>query len=308
VPAALVAAIGRAGLYASRHFASAATANFLPSAFALTAMLLHPAGDIRWVAVVIVLGYWLALGWLVVALAVSGANPYRRWYRYIPEAVRFWRNPAVRQIGRDLTAPMLGLLSRQGVVLAERWFGSFLPPGSVSALGYANKITTVLAGVVFDSLTTAGLPGLTRALSQRMNGVATREWRRLLSFCLGSALPLGIGLALVSRPLLVFLFARSGSAQLDTATALKLASVMAVYFLGLIPLGLFRAQQSYLYAVQRPAWVAVLLFLATLITLLLDWPLVRLLDAAGLALSFSAGMIVASLFAFGLIRRYRIPA
>jgi putative peptidoglycan lipid II flippase len=212
----------------------------------------------------------------------------------------------VRQVGAELTAPLAGLLFRQGVTLADRWFGSFLPPGSVSALGYAGKITQVLAGTVFGAVATAGLPALAGALANGQQQEAAWRWRSMLRLSVAVAVPLGLGLALLSRPFVRLLF-ENHSRNLESGSTILLANVLAIYALSLIPLGPFRAQQSYLFAARQANWVAGLLFLVTSITLALDWLFVKWLGAIGLGLAFTFGVSVSLALGFVMVKKASPP-
>lgn len=295
VPATLVAEVVRARLYARRQFGWAAAGSAVPSAFALAVLLTCPAADITWAGVAVTLGSWAGLVWLV---------PAARWRRAAggdaPAPSLPATRPAtpVRRVGRELAASLAGLLVRQVIVMALRWYGSFLPPGSVAALTYADKITQVIAGTLYGGIATAGLPALAAALAAQQRAEAARHWRRLLALSVAVAVPLGAATAALSGLLVPLLFAR----WLDPAATALLSGVLAVYGLSLIPLGPFRAQQSYLYAARRPGWIATLLALATAVTLALAGPLVQALAAPGLGFAFVAGVTAATAAGFLCVR------
>jgi len=306
-PAATMVEVLRPALLGRQRFALASAGYLIDSLTALLGLFFLLTKGIMSAGWALTLGAWAELGWLVIASFTTasfttGSVLTHRFYR--PRIV--WRDAALRQVGCSLAAPLGGLIFRQGVILAERWFGSFLGPGSVAALGYANKIIKVFGGVVFDSVNTTALPSLTAAihkfgLASASRSAVLREWKRLLSFSTLVAFPLGLGLALFSRPFVTFFFS-GGTRDLGAVNLAQMATLLAIYSLALIPLGPFRAQQSYLYAAKHPASVGWLLFLATIVTLLLDWPLVQVSGMYGLGVSFALGVVVALIAGFFRIR------
>jgi len=294
-PAATVVEIIRPALFAHRHFSLASAGYLIDSVIALLGLFFLPIKGVLAAGWAITLGTWVELIFLALVLWITKSGFFKPTLSF--------RDPALSEVGRAIAAPLGGLLFRQSVIIAERWFGSFLGPGSVAALGYANKIIKVLGGVVFDSVNTAGLPSLARALSTNIQSIARREWQHLLRWTTIAAIPLGLGLALGSR-YFIRLFFITGTRNLGSVTISQMTALLAIYSLALIPLGPFRAVQSYLYAAKRPVFVGGLLFLATIITLLLDWPFIQLFGVNGLGWSFAAGLVISLVFGFIFIHRH----
>ncbi len=286
-PAAWLSEVLRAALYARRHFVAAAAGNFIPSLAAVGLVLALPGRPISSIAWAITLGSWLGLVWM------AGA------YRYLArDAVWRWaiHHPALGRVGREWLVPLGGLLARQSVMLAERFFGSFLPPGSIAALGYANKITLAATGVLLDSLTTAALPDLARSWAGRRvvtpsHPVQRPDFAALLRLMGLVALALAVGLGLLGQVLVHF--PRPALGALDADALSLLGHTLTFYSLALLPLGPFRAVQAWCYAVRRPERVALLLILAAGVTVVLDWPFSQLWGTAGLGLGLTAGLTLA---------------
>jgi putative peptidoglycan lipid II flippase len=197
----------------------------------------------------------------------------------------------LRQTGRLLPAPLTGLVLRQAVILAERILGSYLPAGSVTALSYANRLNSALAGIFFDGITTASLPSLAERWSQNAKDAFRQELINLLKLMVTVSLPVGLAIAALSTPLVRILFERG---QVDRQAALLLAMVLGVYSLSLPSLGLFRAVQTGFYALRETRPIIGLFGGLALLTVGLDLMLVWQLGAVGLALAFalSCGIIV----------------
>ena len=293
IPAASASIILQSLLYSRRHIMAGASGNFMPGLVTLLLLFSRPELPIQWVAVSIVIGAWSGLIWLIILSTTL------RIEKYLPTLDL--RNPVIRNIARALLVPLAGLLMRQSILLAERWFGSLMGPGYVAALGYANKIIKVFAGTFFDSLSTASLPALTNDFTKKIYKSVLQEWRRLLTLSIIIGLILSAGIYLISDPLVHFLFS-SRTQDLGNLQLSEMALILSIYGLSLIPMGPFRAQQSFLYAAKDPKTVGRLLLIATITTLLLDWPLVTLFGASGLGIAFTAGIIVGLLFGFRFTR------
>jgi putative peptidoglycan lipid II flippase len=277
VPLAAVAEVCRAELYARRRFGLATFASAVPSLVAASVLLAGSGSGIQLVA------WSFVAGALVQALLLAGVlfgalhAPYRLTLRH-PE-------PVLRNTGRMVLAPLIGLFLRQGVTLAERVLGSYLPAGSVTALSYANRLNTIVAGVFFDGVTTASLPVLTERWRNGPLPAARTELRMLLKLAITVAVPIGLAVAALSTPLARLFFERG---QVQAEAALLLGTILGVYSLSLPFLGPFRAVQTFFYAIQETWPVVILHGGLALLAVALDLALVQSLGAVGLALAYAA--------------------
>jgi putative peptidoglycan lipid II flippase len=191
--------------------------------------------------------------------------------------------PILQQTAKLVVAPLAALLLRQGVTVAERLIGSFLPAGSVTAITYANRLTMVAAGILFDGATTAALPSLAALQGREEEQAARTEMGRLLRLLTYIALPAGLGLAVLSTPLVRLLFERG---QVDAQAAILMGTVLGVYALSLPCLGPYRGVQTYFYARRAVRPVVILQGSLAMLTLALDLLLVQTFGVVGLALAF----------------------
>lgn len=289
VPAAAVAEVCKAELYSQRRFGLATFSNALPSL--VTVALLLIVGGERGIEVV---AYGFVVGTVAQAALLAGLlfGPLHVPYRWPASTTLRHAAPILQQTGRMVLAPLAGLFLRQGVTLAERFLGSFLPPGSVTALSYANRLNAIVAGVFFDGITTASLPSLADRWRQGANKAARAELESLLKLATYVAVPVGLAVAALSAPLVSLFFERG---QVDSESALLLGTVLGVYSLSLPPLGPFRAIQTFFYAIKEMRPVVFLLGGLAALTVGLDLILVWSLGALGLALAYalSCGMMTA---------------
>ena len=283
VPATAVSEVCKAELYARRRFGLATLSNVFPGLItAIVLALPRTSSDIKIVAISAVAGALLQAAVLVAELLGRQRVPYRWTLRHT--------TPVLSQTGRLLAAPLVGLLLRQGVVLAERFFGSHLAAGGVTALSYASRLTMTVAGIGFDGINTASLPSLVDRWRHGAAREARDELAALFKLMITVALPVGLMVAALGNPLVLLFFQRG---QVDRQAALLLGTVFSVYALSLLALGPFRAAQNFFYAVQEMRPIIVLHGSLTALAVLLDWVLVGPLGPTGLALSFaiSSGII-----------------
>jgi len=294
VPATTLTEVCKAELYARRRFGLATFSNIFPGLLsAIVLALPRTCSSIAIVAASAVVGSLLQAAVLVAALL----GPLHVRYHFTLRHA----TPLLGQTGRLLVAPLAGLLLRQGVVIAERIFGSCLPAGSVTALSYASRLTMTVAGIGFDGINTAALPSLAERWSLGPTREARRELGALLKFMIAVALPAGLMVAALASPLVLLLFQRG---QVDRQGALLMGSLFGVYSLSLLGLGPFRAAQSFFYAAKEMRAIIVLHGGLTALTVLLDWILVRRFEAMGLALSFAiSSVIIAGVALTWLARR-----
>jgi len=295
IPAASASIILQSLLYSRRHVIAGATGNLMPSLVTLVLLISKPALPIQWVGTSIVIGAWSGLTWLLILSSIFQIE------KYIPTLDL--KNPVIINIGRALLVPLAGLLMRQSILIAERWFGSLMGPGYIAAIGYANKIIKVFAGTFFDSLSTASLPALTIAFSKKLYENVLKEWRRLLTLSIITGLILSAGIYLISDPFVNFLFS-SRVQDIGNLKLSEMAFILSIYGISLIPMGPFRAQQSFLYAAKDPKTVGWLLFVATFSTLIFVWPLVNIFGASGLGIAFTIGLCVGLLIGFRSISNH----
>jgi putative peptidoglycan lipid II flippase len=298
VPATAVAELCRGELYARQRFGLATFSSALPSL--VTATLLVLMGSSSGIEAI---AWSYVLGALAQAVLLAGllfgplGAPYRLALRHPA--------PIVRQTGRLVLAPLVGLFLRQGVTLAERILGSYLPAGSVTALSYANRLNSIVAGVFFEGIATASLPTLSQRW-QNAKQAARAELTAVLKLMVTVAIPVGLTVAALSTPLVRLFFERG---QVSRESALLLASVLGIYSLSLPFLGPFRAVQTYFYSIKDTRPIVILQGSLAALAVALDLILVWNLGALGLALGYALSCGLTTAFAIAwLVRRTADPS
>ena len=204
-----------------------------------------------------------------------------------------WRDPGVIDTLRAFLSPLSGIGARRLVIVVDRILASTLPAGSITALSYGSRLGTVVGTVYYDSITTALLPALSVHVS-RKDLARIREnllaGVRLVTF---ASLPAIVLLVLLRETVVSVLFQHG---QVQQAGLSLTAAILAIYAVSLLTMGHFRILQNYFYAAESRGTVIVLFALAAVVNLALDFALVRVWGAEGIAAAFalSSALVMAA--------------
>ena len=283
----------------SRFAVPAFTPSLLNIAFIMGACVAAPWFDppvkvLAWSACV---GGVLQLGLQGAALARLGL---------LPRLVRApWRVPGVRRVMRQMTPALLGVSVAQVSLLLNTVFASWLAPGSVSWLNYADRLMEFPAGLLGAALGTILLP----SLSRRHASADAAGYSRLLDWGLRMtlllALPSALALALLAGPLVATLFLHG---QFEVHDLLMTRAALIAYSIGLVGLILVKVLAPAFYArqdIRTPVRIAIL---TLVLTQLMNLLLVGWLQHAGRALSIGLGACLNATVLFVLLRRRGIFA
>lgn len=194
---------------------------------------------------------------------------------------------------------LIGALIGQAANLTDLIFASFLSPGSISALNYSIKLTSVFTGVIFTSVGRAALPYLSRQASMNdMKGF--KETLRLYIWIIaGITTVLSLFVMAFAHPLVQILFQRGAFTADDTNHT---ASTLVGFAVGLTPVALgfiaFRA-----FSAIGKTWVLMQRALFTLVlNAILDYFFSRIWQSEGIALATSATYFCSMFLLFFALR------
>jgi putative peptidoglycan lipid II flippase len=277
-----------------RRFAVPAfTPSLLNIAFIVGACLAAPWFDppvkvLAWSALA---GGVLQLGFQAGALARLGLLP--AW------VAAPWRVPGVRRVMRQMVPALLGVSVAQVSLLLNTVFASWLQPGSVSWLNYADRLMEFPTGLLGAALGTILLPSLARhhAADDHEGYSKALDWGLRVTLLL--ALPAALGLALLATPLIATLFLHGAFSAHDLAMT---RTALMAYSAGLAGLILVKVLAPAFYArqdIRTPVRIAI----ATLVlTQLLNLAFIGPLGHAGLALAIGLGACLNAALLFALLR------
>ncbi|MCB2002685.1 MAG: murein biosynthesis integral membrane protein MurJ [Burkholderiaceae bacterium] len=249
----------------------------------------------------VMVGGVLQLGLQAVSLRRLGLLPRIRWN---PAAVRqAWADAGTRRIATLMGPALLGVGVAHLSAIINLQIASYLTPGSVSWMSYAERLMefpTAMLGVALGVVLTPQLVAANAAKdAQRYSDML--DWGLRLVVLL--ALPCTMALMVFAQPLVATLYARGAFAANDVQqTTLALMG----YGAGLIGLIAIKVLAPGFYATQdirTPVRIAIMVLV---FTQLMNIVLVPLFAHAGLTLAISLGALVnASALLWGLIRRGR---
>jgi putative peptidoglycan lipid II flippase len=212
-----------------------------------------------------------------------------------------WADPGTRQVAGMMVPALLGVGVAQISLLINTQIASWLAPGSVTWLGYADRLMefpTAMLGVALGVVLMPQLAGA-RASNDTDRYSAMLDWGLRLVVLL--AVPSSIALLVFAQPLVATLF-HYGAFKDNDVSQVSLA--LGGYGIGLLGLVAIKVLAPGFYAnrdMRTPVRIAIMVLV---ITQLLNIALVPIFKHAGLALSIGLGALInAGALLVGLIKR-----
>lgn len=237
IPLVALAEVLRAYMNARRLFGVPAGMNVVMNGLAAAIVIAFAHHRIEVAAWAYIVGAVAQLVFMLVAGAVAGL-------RVVPTVHLL--TPGVRMTGRVSVRPLVSSGMNPAMRVVEQLFVSFLPPGSITILNYANRLISAIGGTVFfRSVMVVLLPRMTEAW-KRKDEQGIRHWTaRGLSVMTVLSLPLTAGMLVLSVPGAVAIFHRGRFARSD---AIVLGIALAVYATSLVGQATQRAVLAPFYA------------------------------------------------------------
>ncbi len=212
-----------------------------------------------------------------------------------------WADPYVRRIVRQMLPAIVGVSVVQLSLLINTNIATWLAPGSVTWLSFADRLMEFPTALLGIALSTVLLPSLSQAhaAGRPEEYSALLDWGLRLTLLLG--LPACLGLALMSEGLVSTLFHYGAFTAVDVAQTRTAVIAYAVGLIGLLSVKIlapgFYARQD----IRTPVKIALVVLVATQC---LNLVFVPWLQHAGLALSIGTGACINALaLLVGLRRR-----
>jgi len=210
-------------------------------------------------------------------------------------------DPAVRQILRLMAPALLGVGVAQISLMINTQIASYLAPGSVTWLFYADRLMefpTALLGVALSVVLTPQLSAA-KAAGDAERYSAMLDWGLRIVVLL--AVPSAVALLTFAEPLVATLFHHGALQDRDVG---QIALALAGYGAGLVGLVAIKVLAPGYYAsqdIRTPVRIAIAVLV---FTQLLNIVLVPWIAHAGLALSIGLGAVLNALWLLaGLLRR-----
>jgi len=148
--------------------------------------------------------------------------------RYRP--ILAWQQPGVRQVLQLLLPLVLANVVAKSTPLVDRFFASNMPEGSISHLGYAFRVFSVLSLLISTGISTAIFPRMaSNAASQELANLRQIMSTGLRVMWLAIAPSMTIG-SVLALPLVTVVFRRG---QFSMADAVAVSRIFQIYLLAL---------------------------------------------------------------------------
>ncbi|UCG60598.1 MAG: murein biosynthesis integral membrane protein MurJ [Candidatus Zixiibacteriota bacterium] len=234
--------------------------------------------------------YTLAIGVLIggaAQLMIQLPPLLRIGYRFKP-AFNFLDEGMKKVI--NLLMPMIvGLSAGRVNILLNTLLASFLMQGSISFLSYAYRLMHFPLGVFAVALGTVALPTVSELVARRDTEGLKRTFDQAVGLNLFVVVPSAVCLAMLGREIVNLIFAWGAFSEADAAnTSLALLH----YSYGLVGFAAVRVTVPFYYAFGDSRLPMKASIASVLVNMALYYPLIQILDFAGLAAATSiAGLL-----------------
>jgi putative peptidoglycan lipid II flippase len=211
-----------------------------------------------------------------------------------------WRDEGVREVGRLMLPRVLGLAAVQINFLVTTFFASLVSDEAISGINYAWLIVMTPLGLFGMAISTAVFPTLAEQAAVESKDELRRTLSLSLRLILFLTLPASVGLMILGKPLVTFLFEHG--AFTAASTNITVAALL-FYSIGLFAHAGIEILSRGFYALsdtRTPVAFAIVSMLANLILCLI---LVGPFGVRGLGLALSLSAILEFFLLLRVLRR-----
>lgn len=248
--------------------------------------------------------YGLAISWILgTAAQFLVQMPTARHFGLRAGRINL-RHPAVHDLGRLAVPAMLGLAIIEINAYVDRFFASFLPTlgaaNAVAVLDYAYEVVQAPAGIFAISIATAVFPLMARHAATDAKGDLRTTTSLALRTLIFIMLPVTAVAIALRAPLIRLIFERG---LFGPGATQGVAAAMAAYALGLPAIAAYYIITRAYYALQDMATPVRVGMVMIALNAVLDYTLMQVLGAPGIALATSIVATVNVALLLWLLRR-----
>lgn len=232
------------------------------------------------------LGYGVVLG-AFLHLLIQLPTLFKSGFSYKP--VLSLKNPEVKEIGRLMIPRTLGLAAAQGNFLVITILASTLTAGSLAIFNFANNLQYFPIGIIGYSFAIAAFPTLAQFVAEGKKEDMIEHFTRTARQIIFLIIPLSV-LFLLLRAQIVRVVL--GSGQFDWSDTITTGNALAFFTLSLFAQCLIPLLARAFFALHDTWTPFVIAVISTLINIIFSLLLKDSLGVVGLALAFSASMII----------------
>jgi len=213
------------------------------------------------------------------------------------------KDSTVRRVMRQMLPATLGVSVAQISILINTNIATWLTPGSVTWLSFADRLMEFPTALIGVALGTVLLPTLSKAHADQAHDQYSRllGWGMRLVFLLG--LPAALAMILLADAMVATLFQYGAFSAADVYQTQLAVMAYAVGLLGLLLVKIYAPGFYGKQDIKTPVKIAIFVLI---LTQLLNLVLVPTLAHAGLALAIGLGACVNALLLYVGLRRRRL--
>ena len=202
-----------------------------------------------------------------------------------------------------LTLPlMVGLTMSFSTEFFLKFFGSYLPEGSIACLNYGLRIMFILVGLLGQAVGTASFPYMARLAAENQIQEMNRLLNRTLKY-LSLIIPFSMLLMVLRHEVVQILFERG---RFDAAATAQTSGILVYLMIGAVAFAAQTVVVRGYYAIQNTLFPAIYSTIGVIISLPLYMLGMKLMGAGGVALAISISAILQVIFLYVLWNRKSI--
>jgi len=210
------------------------------------------------------------------------------------------RHPAVKRIIQVMSPLIFFGAFYNSVKLLEKYFASSLSVGSISYLGYGNKIILVLNSLAINGISVTIFPLMARSWAVNDMAGVRKYFAKGVRGILLIAMPISAIFIALGVPIIQFLFERG---SFDHATTVAVANVLSILMVTFVSAGLGNVVGKGFYIAQETNKRAMLGIFLIGVYYVLAWVFSKQFSYIGLAVATSLHSIIGLAITTAIMRR-----
>ena len=245
-------------------------------------------------------GWGVCLGGL---LQTISCLPYMKIIGYRFKIILKFTGSAISALWHRFIPSMIGIGIREINLIADTIMASFLPIGSITALGYGNRLMQLPLGIFAISAGTAVLPLYSRYASENKAEELSQSMKFSTITLAYLILPITVIILSLGQD---FMFVLFQSGEFDSVATLNCNKALFYYSLGLMFYSLNQVITPVFYAYKDTKTPVMIAAPMVVLNIGLNWILMQYMSFSGLAFSTSITAVVNFVILLALLKK-KIP-
>ncbi len=248
--------------------------------------------------------YWSAWGVCLGGLLQTiSCLPYMRIIGYRFKLILKFSGAAITALWKRFIPSMIGIGIREINLIADSIMASFLPIGSITALGYGNRLMQLPLGIFAISAGTAVLPLYSRFASQDKPDDLSQSMKFSTITLAYLILPITVIILALGKDFMYVLFQ---SGEFDSVATENCFKALFFYSLGLMFYSLNQVVTPVFYAYKDTKTPVMIAAPMVVLNITLNWILMKYMSFSGLAFATSLTAVVNFVVLLALLKK-KVP-